>query len=322
MLKRSKLKVESIKFRSESLMNNILGDPYEREAIVIENHVKENTPVLIGLSGFFGSSLTFLNERYAGVDFMDVLSSLSDRGVPFIIVLPDTMTSYYGNQFVNSEAVGNYEDFIAKDLVSVIREKYGERNIGIFGKSSGGFGAYTIASRHHEIFRGFIDVSGDSGFEYCYLRDFPYAVLELSRRSVRSFVKHFSTLTKPTNSEMSAMSIVAASAFYSPKKGGRGSIDLPFSRKDHMLREDVWKKWLSFDPVRNVHTYADNLRDMKVILQVGNRDEFFINIGMRALSASLKENKIKHEYMEYDDGHFNIEYFYLRSIPSLIRALS
>ncbi|MGC8645299.1 MAG: alpha/beta hydrolase-fold protein [Thermoplasmata archaeon] len=320
MIKKSRFNVERRKIAADSLRHNPLRDPVERDLLIISKDMRDGTPALVGLAGFFGSAYTFLMERYAGMDFMDVINYLATKVHSFLIVLPDTMTSYFGNQYVNSEAVGNYENFIAKDVVRFINREYGKRNIGIFGKSSGGFGAYTIAAKHPDAFRGFVDVSGDSAFEYCYLRDFPTTIAELSKRTVKGFTRYFSTLKKPSNQEMSAMSIIAAAAFYSPKKNG--GIDLPFDLKNFMVKEDVWERWLSFDPVRNARLYADNLREEKVILQVGRRDEFSLNIGIKALSNILKEEGIRHEYKEYDDGHFGIEYFYQDSLPSLIRALS
>jgi len=89
-----------------------------------------------------------------------------------MIAIPDSMTSLGGNQFINSEAVGNYEDFIIKDVVGWIKHDFGKRKIGIFGKSSCGFGAYNLTVKNPETFSGFVDVSGDSAFEYCYIKRF------------------------------------------------------------------------------------------------------------------------------------------------------
>src|SRR5207248_2618342 len=39
-----------------------------------------------------------------------------------------------------------------------------------------------------------------------------------------------------------------------------GSIDLPFDTETGQLREDVWARWLAWDPVRMVDGHADALR--------------------------------------------------------------
>ncbi|MEM0134744.1 MAG: alpha/beta hydrolase [Thermoplasmatales archaeon] len=308
--------------RGNSLKGNFLGDPIEREITVLERNVNDTTPALIGLAGFFGSSASFLNRSYSGEDFFTVLRKISEKRTnSFLIFLPDTMTSYYGNQYLNSTAVGDYEDFIVKDVVGFINHKYGKRKVGLFGKSSGGFGSYNLASKHPKVFGGFVDVSGDSGFEYCYLRDFPVAISKLEGMTIERFLKHFKEKPRPDNSELNTMNTIAMAAFYSPNGKRRVGFDLPFDLKYHKFREEIWREWLKFDPIRNIEDRLESIRDEKVILQVGRKDEFSINVGMKGMSKLLDKNNIKHEYREYDEGHFGIEYLYEDSLPSLIRAL-
>jgi S-formylglutathione hydrolase FrmB len=321
--KKQQFEIKKFFLNGKSLSGNFLNDPVKREITVIEKNVKDSTPALIGLAGFFGSSVSFLNRSYIGHDFLRVLNVIAEKkSGSFLIVLPDTMTSYFGNQYVNSSAVGNYEDFIVKDVVNFIKEEYGKRKMGIFGKSSGGFGSYTLAAKHPEIFGGFIDVSGDSGFEYCYLKDFPTAISVLGSKTPGQFIEYFRNKPRPDNSEMSVMNTIAMAAFYSPDRSSKIGFQLPFDRKFHTFIDDVWEKWLTFDPLRNVKEFIENLKDEKVILQVGRRDEFSLNIGMKGLSRILDNDKVKHEYREYDEGHFGIEYLYEDSIPSLIKALT
>lgn len=319
---RENFDVKRFVIKSKSLRGNSPKDPTRREIVVLERNVKDNTPSLVGLAGFFGSSASFLNRSYSGRDFFRVMNRISEkRTSSFLIVLPDTMTSFYGNQYVNSTAVGNYEDFIIKDVVEFIEEKYGKRKIGLFGKSSGGFGSYNLASRYPDIFGGFIDVSGDSGFEYCYIKDFPAAISKLGSMSPEKFLRYFNEKPRPDTSDQGTMNTIAMAAFYSPNKKSGLGLDLPFDLRSHKLRNDVWNRWLVLDPLRNLEERLDNLKDEKVILQVGRKDEFSINIGMKGMSRLLDKNKVKHEYKEYDEGHFGIEYLYEESIPSLISAL-
>jgi pimeloyl-ACP methyl ester carboxylesterase len=321
--KRKQFEIKKFFLNGKSLSGNFPNDPVEREITVIERNVMDSTPALIGLAGFFGSSTSFLNRSYVGHDFFKVLNVIAERkSKSFLIVLPDTITSYFGNQYVNSSAVGNYEDFIVKDVAGFIGEKYGKRKKGIFGKSSGGFGSYTLAAKHPEIFDGFVDVSGDSGFEYCYLKDFPTAISKLDSKTPGQFIEYFRNKPRPDNSDMSTMNTLAMAAFYSPDRNSKTGFQLPFDRKFHTLINEVWERWLMLDPLRNAEKYLENLRGEKVILQVGRRDEFSINIGMKGLSKILEKNKVKHEYREYDEGHFGIEYLYEDSLPSLMKALS
>ncbi len=306
------MEIMRYKVIGESIRNNMLNDDFKRDLIIIENNVKKNTPVLIGLAGFFGSSESFLNRSYTSIDFLSVLNILSKK-YSFIVALPDTMTSLHGNQYLNSPAVGNYEDFIVKDILKCIENLYGERDIYIFGKSSGGFGAINLSMKY-DLFSGFIDISGDSYFYYSYINDFPVAYNILSKTNIKDFIDDFNKKYIHSNDELTAMNIIAMSAFYSRNS----RINLPFDLSDGSLNE-YWNDWLKLDPVNTVKDNINNLKNKKIILQTGTKDEFKMYIGMKMISKTLEKNNIEHIYMEYSAGHFNTNHFYLDSMPEILK---
>ena len=318
------MEIKTISLKAESLNGNYPDDPVEREITFIENNVNDRTPVLIGLSGFFGSSRTFLNRLYRQRDFLSVIGRVARREEmkSFIIALPDTMTSYFGNQYVDSIAVGSYEQFITRDLMRLITERYGKRRTGLFGKSSGGFGAYNLTIRNPSLFDGFVDVSGDSGFEYCYMNDFPRAITMVAKYGLEGFIEHFRDRPNPAHDELSAMNVIAMAAFYSPDEKSKLRFRLPFDIESFKLDSEVWRRWLELDPLRNIGDSIDKLRGKRIILQVGSRDEFSINIGIRGMSRTLEKNHVEHMFREYDEGHFGIEYLYEDSLPDLVKFLS
>ena len=59
---------------------------------------------------------------------------------PSILVMPDTFTSLGGNQFVNSEIIGNWGSWLSQDLRSEFPTDT-KSGFGLVGKSSGGYGA-------------------------------------------------------------------------------------------------------------------------------------------------------------------------------------
>ncbi len=299
---------------SEALHDNPVNDKPQREVTIIENSPKENTPLLVGLAGFFGSSRSFLNKSYTNIDFMDVLNKISKK-YSFIIILPDTMTYFRGNQYVNSTAVGNYSDFITKDLINFLFKIYGKRDVYLFGKSSGGFGSIYNALHNPDIFSGFIDISGDSYFHYSYLRDFPVAYKILKNLGIKKFMEKFNSDYIHSQDELTAENIIAMSAFYSPKNT---EINLPFDLNDGGLNEH-WNAWLKFDPVNIIDTSGISLKNKKIILQTGIYDEYSINIGMNMIHEKLSMLNISHTYKEYPVGHFNTNHLYLESMPEILK---
>ncbi len=300
---------------SNILKNNPLNDEFKREIIRIENNIDDNTPVFIGLAGFFGSSRSFMNKSYTNIDFYGILKILKEK-YGFIFILPDTMTYYRGNQYVNSPAVGNYEDFLTTEVVNYIMEKYGKRDIFLFGKSSGGFGSIMLSIRHGDIFKGFIDISGDSYFTYSYMQDFPAAYSVLKKNGLKVFLNEFNNKFIHTQDELTAMNIIAMSAFYSFNDK---DFDLPFNLTDGSINEEIWNKWLSYDPVKVLQQKFRNIEGKKIILQTGIYDEYKMYIGMNMIHNILNEKNIEHKYMEYPAGHFNTNHFYLDSFPEILK---
>jgi pimeloyl-ACP methyl ester carboxylesterase len=307
-------KIQEDELVVKALKNNPLGDPYIRKIITVENMVKESTPVLIGLPGFFGSGNSFLNRSYTSTDFIDVITKLQDE-FGFIIVLPDTMTKFGGNQFVDSSAIGDYETYITRDLLKYIKSKYGDRDIFLFGKSSGGFGSISLALGHPELYKGFIDISGDSYFPYCYMPDFSTAYMETRESGIDEFINTYRKSLTHTQNQITAYNVIAMAGFYSPDRTG---IKLPFSDETGELIPEIWERWLKFDPVNRLKDEMEHLMGKKIILQTGNHDEFRINIGMNIIHHTLEKNRINHTYKEYSAGHFNTNYFYLDSFPEIL----
>src|SRR3954469_13113170 len=69
-----------------------------------------------------------------------------------IIVMPNGRNALVGSFYTNSTTTGNWDDFIAKDLVDYIDKKY--RTIarpesrGLAGHSMGGYGTFAVGMRH------------------------------------------------------------------------------------------------------------------------------------------------------------------------------
>ena len=98
---------------------------------------------------------------------------------------------------------------------------------------------------------------------------------------------------------------------------------LPFDLATGLPRDEVFARWLAFDPLRMLAGHADALRALKLLyLDCGNRDEFHLHHGARAFSSELRRLAIAHEYEEYADGHMNVSYRYDTSLPALARALA
>jgi S-formylglutathione hydrolase FrmB len=320
-------------FASRALEGNALGDPATRRVPVLlppgyQADASQRYPVLYGLTGYTGRGAMMLNSRAWGPTLQERLDQLYAAGMPHVIaVLPDCFTRLGGSQYLNSTATGRYEDYIVEELAPFIDGRY--RTIaesagrGVFGKSSGGYGALIMGMRHADVFGAVACHSGDTAFELCYRADFPKAANAINAAGgLDAWWQAFEAKPKKRHSDTEVLNILAMAACYSPEPGAPLGLALPFDLDTCAIREDVWARWLAWDPVEMVERYADALRSLRLLfIDCGTRDEFNLHFGARRLVQRLRAHGIAYEHKEFDDGHMDIDYRYDVSLPKLARAL-
>lgn len=302
-------KVERVVVTSVGLKSNLLGDSNKRPvSIYLPPGYVENTdtryPVLYLLHGYSGTDRLWFGENYVkGLDLKRIADSLILHGTvkPMIIVAPNCKNRYGGSWYTNSEATGDWEDFVAEELVTYIDEHY--RTIdslegrGIAGHSMGGHGALKIAMRRPDVFSSVYGMSPawlvfDEIWKAPWIKRIEDAAKVVDERNEEKY-KSLHWRSKAT---------MALGAAVSPS-----TESTPF----HLLlpegpdaNDEVWKAWLSHDPSRMVEKTREDLKAMKgVAIDVGlNEDLLDMN---RVFVAELQRNQIPFLYEEFDGDHTN-----------------
>ncbi|HEY6196111.1 MAG TPA: alpha/beta hydrolase-fold protein [Candidatus Eisenbacteria bacterium] len=327
-------RVEIVRFESAVLRGNPAGDPHERRIPVYlppsyDREPARRFPLLLVLTGFTGRGRMLLNDNPWSPSLDDRCDALIAAGAPeMIVVMPDCLTRFGGSQYVDSTATGRYETHLIEELVPwtdrTFRTLAAREHRGIAGKSSGGFGALRLGMRHPDVFGALACHSGDMLFEYCYRVDFPKACSVLQAAGgVRRFLEAFEARPQKGKDDFLTLNIVAMAACYSPDPAAELGVGLPFDLATGLPRDDVFARWLAFDPLRLLPAHAEALRSLRLVyLDCGTQDEFHLHHGARAFSAELTRLGIAHRYEEYADGHMNVSYRYDQSLPALARALA
>src|SRR5467141_445267 len=142
--------ISRVTIESQALKSNMLGDPPVRvvDVYVPHGHDGQALPLLVDLVGFTGSGLSHTNW----VGFRENLPERLDRLIgeqrmaPVVVAFPDCFTRLGGNQYINSASLGAWEDFLLHEMLPAIEHRFkcgGSGRRGVFGKSSGGYGAVT-----------------------------------------------------------------------------------------------------------------------------------------------------------------------------------
>lgn len=326
--------VVNLRHESEILKNNPLGDKYVRDLYVYlppeyEKETDKNFPAVYCLTGFTGRGKMLLNDSSFAPNLAQRMDKLIGEGKikPMIVVMPNCFTYYGGSQYINSSATGDYEDYLTKEIVTFVDENLrtidDKNSRAVMGKSSGGYGAMILAMRRADLFGLACSTSGDCYFDLCYLPDFPKAFRAIKGDPKKLMEKFWNEEVRKAKDDFAGLNIIGMSACYSPNPESEFGYDLPFDLQTGEIRGDVWTRWREHDPAFLVEKHAENLKSLKLFyIDAGTRDEFALDMGARILSKRLNEFKISHIHEEFDDGHFNINYRYNRSLELISQHIN
>ncbi|MHB8420519.1 MAG: alpha/beta hydrolase [Myxococcales bacterium] len=326
--------VELRRFTSRCLEKNPLGDPAERPLAVYLPPAYElgerRFPVLYFLAGYTGSGLSFLSWSAWQETLPERLDRLIGAGrmPPLIAVFPDCFTLLGGSQYVNSAALGRYEDYLCDEIVPEIDRSYrtlGPSGRGVVGKSSGGIGALWLAMRRPGLFAAAASHSGDCAFELSLARAFPDAAAQLARRGgVSELLGQLRAGRAPEGSAIELLNVLCCSAAYSPQPAREPwGFALPFEPQTAAIVPAVFDHWLGFDPLRAAARHREALAALRLLyLDAGTLDEYGLQFGARQLSRELFRLGIAHRHEEFEGGHRNTAHRYDVSVPLLAAALS
>jgi hypothetical protein len=344
---------------SRVLKGNPLGDPHVRKVGVWlppQYDGVQRFPVLYDLVGFTGSGLSHTNWKPFGDNVPERAARLirEQRMGPVIIVFPDCFTALAGNQYVNSSAIGNYADYLTREIIPFVDHEFrtlaSREHRGCFGKSSGGYGSMLHGMKYSRYWGAVANHSGDAYFDFVYRCDWPNTLNELARHRVpkrkpgaydalrestrsglaegrddgriRRFLAHVWKKEKLSTPESHCIMNLCMAATYDPDPRAPNGFRVPFNLESGELIETRWRNWLKHDPVNLVARHRDSLKSLRgIYIDCGWRDQYHIHYGARILSKRLTAAGIRHTYEEFDDNHSDVDYRMDVSLPFLYRAL-
>src|SRR5690349_13526016 len=150
--------VEDIKVHGTSLEGNLEGDAVDRDAFVFlpPSYAKEKSrryPVVYALHGFSIGAEQWTHEIHVP---QTIEGAFGQGAREMIVVLPDSKTVQNGSMYSSSVTTGNFELYVARDVVSYVDSHYrtvaNRSSRGLAGHSMGGYGTARIGMKHPDVF--------------------------------------------------------------------------------------------------------------------------------------------------------------------------
>jgi enterochelin esterase-like enzyme len=318
--------VEHIKVHGKSLEGNLLGDSPDRDVFVYlppsyQTNKNQRYPVVYLLHGY---GLTA--ERW--VPFIG-LPELADKDIAaatskeMILVSPDAFNKYNGSMYSSSPTNGDWETFLAKELVAYIDKSY--RTIatrdsrGLAGHSMGGYGTWRIAMKYPDVYSSIYAMSS-----CCLMNGTPPGA---GRGGAPGAGAAKAPAANPAPPPAGAAPATAATdnkqgdakgkggargargntnyaegAAWSPNPNKPLFFDQP--NENGVYDAAVGARWMANSPLVMANFYIANLKKFKAIaMDVGLQDTLAgSNKSMNELLTSLG---IEHTYETYEGDHTN-----------------
>jgi len=289
--------LEQIRVPGPSLAGNLSGDDATRDVFVYlppgyAGQTDRRYPVVYFLHGYGANAQAYVN--------LLGLPEAADQAIAagareMIVVLPDANSPYSGSMYSNSPTTGDWEGFVADDLVAYIDEHYrtlpepGSR--GLSGHSMGGYGTLRIGMKRPGVFGALFAMSS-----CCLLNRAPAAEAVAQQRERTAD-------GQPQGGGFANVLLAQAAAWAPNPQNPPLYFDWPY---DENGEPDpvVAGRWAANSPLVFVDQYVPALKSYRAIfLDVGDRDSLMAtNV---QLDEALDRLGIAHEFELYEGDHGN-----------------
>jgi S-formylglutathione hydrolase FrmB len=331
--------VQRIKIHGKALEGNLEGETADPDVTIYlppgyDINRNMRYPVVYILHGYSGTDATWTGRLAKLPESLD--KDIAEKTAKeMIVVMPNAYTKYGGSMYSNSVTTGDWESYIAEDLVAYMDKNYrtipNRMSRGIAGHSMGGYGAVRIAMKRPDVFSSLYIMSA------CCLMNNPGARGQGGQGGQRQGQREGQAQANGNrgdgargNGQAAAGNrgrgtnnvLFAEAAAWSPNPNNPPDyFDLP--TKDGQVQPLIAAKWVANSPLAMLDQYVGNLKKYHEIAgEVGTAD------GLMASNKQLEEAfttfGIKHTFETYDGNHTNkvAERIEMKVLPFFSQNLS
>jgi S-formylglutathione hydrolase len=294
--------VDHVTVHGKSLEGNLEADSPDREITVYlppsyAGDQARRYPVVYLLHGYGGRDDTFTGRLANLPESADRLAAAQGFS-ELIVVTPDAFTLHKGSMYSSSVTSGDWESFVAHDLVGYVDGHYrtiaSRMSRGLAGHSMGGYGAVRIGMKSPDVFSSLYVISACCLTANVNVRPEALAAAEAIKTRDQAEQAARSPGLGPSLN-------LASAAAWSPNPGNPPLyLDLPV--KNGKVRPDIVAKWAANAPLAMLDRYVASLNTYYAIaIEIGTNDDLIAS--NRQLHESMTRLHIAHRYEEYDGDH-------------------
>ncbi len=296
--------IEKITVHSKALEGNLEGDSADREVTIYlpptyRTDTNRRFPVVYLLPDYGARDDMFTGGTFNFIESADRRAGATGFSIP-IIVVPNAYTLHRGSIYSNSATTGDWEAFIARDLVAEIDSKYrtiSERiSRGLAGYGAGGYGALRIGMKRPDVFSSLYIMSA-SFLDPADTR--PEMAASAEPVKTRAQAEEAARADQARSAGPAGPSLaLALAAAWSPNPGN-APLFLELPVKEGKPRTDIAAKWNANAGLTLMESQAANLNKLySLSIEVGSKDPQLA--GNRKLHEAMYRLKVAHFYQEYE----------------------
>ncbi len=271
--------VEHIKIHGTALEGNLEGDAVDRDVIVFlpPSYAKDKKRRYPLSTRCTVTRLAPSSGRTKSSVPQTIEGAFAKGAQEMIVVLPDSKTIYNGSMYSSSVTTGDFEKFVAHDVVAYIDAHYrtipNRTSRGLVGHSMGGYGASRIGMKHPDVFGALYIMSP------CCMSPMagggPGPADQIKERAIASEKKVAAAKSPADLAAQSpgfaAAQYATAAAWAPDPKNPPLYFDLP--TKDGVPQPEIVAKFAANSPLAFVDQYTGNLKQYRAIsMDVGDQD--------------------------------------------------
>jgi len=288
-------RTEKVMVHGAALVGNLEGNAADREAWVFlppgyDANPAKRYPVVYFLHGFFATPKMYDDL----VKFQDAVDAAAAAGNELILVMPDAHTKFKGSFYSSSPTTGDFESFVARDLVahmdSHFRTIAAPASRGLGGHSMGGYGTFRIALKNPGVFSSIYAMAA------CCMSPRSWTVEQLQKDQAMTPDQW----AKAPMGEIGSLAILSAWAPDPKNPPNFIASGIKDGQVDPMLQARV----AANSPLVLLPQYLRSYQGLEAIaFDVGDKDSLITD--SRLMDEALTSYGIAHQFSVFDGDHGN-----------------